>query len=86
MLPRASTRPSRSGATTARGCRCSISSTSASTRRGEFKRWQLGLYLDVQNVYNYQAAEGISYNFNYTKREYVTGLPFLPTLGLRGDF
>ncbi|WP_437282152.1 TonB-dependent receptor [Sorangium sp. So ce375] len=51
-----------------------------------FKAWQLGLYLDVQNVYNYQAAEGISYNFNYTKREYVTGLPFLPTLGLRGDF
>ncbi|WP_437580698.1 TonB-dependent receptor domain-containing protein [Sorangium sp. So ce887] len=52
----------------------------------KFKTWQLGLYLDVQNVYNFQAAEGISYNFNFTKREYVTGLPFLPTLGLRGDF
>ncbi len=52
----------------------------------KFKTWQLGLYLDIQNVYNYMAAEGISYNFNYTKREYVTGLPFLPTLGLRGDF
>ncbi|WP_438010717.1 TonB-dependent receptor [Sorangium sp. So ce321] len=52
----------------------------------KFKDWQLGLYLDIQNVYNHAAAEGISYNFNYTKREYVTGLPFLPTLGLRGDF
>ncbi|WP_437840249.1 TonB-dependent receptor domain-containing protein [Sorangium sp. So ce1153] len=52
----------------------------------KFKNWQLGLYLDIQNVYNHAAAEGISYNFNYTKREYVTGLPFLPTLGLRGDF
>ncbi|WP_437737445.1 TonB-dependent receptor domain-containing protein [Sorangium sp. So ce1335] len=51
-----------------------------------FKTWQLGLYLDVQNVYNHMAAEGITYNFNYSKREYVTGLPFLPTLGLRGDF
>jgi TonB family protein len=51
-----------------------------------FKKWQLGFYVDVQNVYNHAAAEGISYNFNYTKREYVTGLPFLPTFGLRGDF
>jgi hypothetical protein len=51
-----------------------------------FKRWQLAFYVDVQNVYNHQAVEGISYNYNFTKREYVTGLPFLPTIGLRGDF
>jgi TonB family protein len=51
-----------------------------------FKAWQLAFYVDIQNVYNHAAAEGIQYNFNYTKREYITGLPFLPTLGLRGDF
>lgn len=51
-----------------------------------FKTWQLSFYLDLQNVYNNQAPEGISYNFDYTKREYVTGLPFLPTIGLRGEF
>ncbi|WP_242516217.1 TonB-dependent receptor domain-containing protein [Sorangium cellulosum] len=51
-----------------------------------FKTWQLAFYVDVQNVYNHMAAEGISYSFNYAKREYVTGLPFLPTIGLRGDF
>ncbi|WP_437682145.1 TonB family protein [Sorangium sp. So ce131] len=51
-----------------------------------FKTWQLAFYLDVQNVYNHAATEGLSYNFNYTAREPVTGLPFLPTIGLRGDF
>jgi hypothetical protein len=51
-----------------------------------FKRWRLSFYLDIQNVYNHQSAEGISYSYNFTKREYVTGLPFLPTVGFRGDF
>lgn len=51
-----------------------------------FKRWQLSFYLDVQNVYNHASPEGVSYNYDYTKREYVSGLPFLPTVGLRGDF
>jgi hypothetical protein len=41
--------------------------------------------VDIQNVYNQGNAEGLSYNYNYTKREYVTGLPFLPSLGLRGE-
>lgn len=50
-----------------------------------FKRWQLSLYVDIQNVYNRGNPEGLSYNYNYTKREYVTGLPFLPSFGLRGE-
>jgi hypothetical protein len=44
------------------------------------------LYLDVQNVYNHGNVEGVSYNFNYTARQYVTGLPILPSFGMRGDF
>jgi len=55
-------------------------------RRFRFKTWQLSLYLDVQNVYNSQNVEGIDYNFNYTARQYVTGLPILPSFGVRGDF
>jgi TonB family protein len=51
-----------------------------------FKSWQLSFYLDIQNVYNHQQPEGVSYNFNYTKREFITGLPFLPSIGLRGAF
>jgi TonB family protein len=52
----------------------------------QFKHWKLSFYLDIQNIYNHQNPEGISYNYNYTKREIVTGLPFLPTIGFRGDF
>jgi TonB family protein len=55
-------------------------------KRWKFKSWQLSAYLDLQNVYNYANAEGISYNFNYTARQYVSGLPILPNIGLRADF
>ena len=55
-------------------------------KRWKFKSWQLSAYLDVQNVYNRANSEGISYNYNFTGRQYVKGLPILPSLGLRGDF
>jgi len=31
-------------------------------------------------------VEGYQYNFNYTQRTAVTGLPIIPSIGLRGDF
>ncbi|WP_437490043.1 TonB-dependent receptor [Sorangium sp. So ce1014] len=52
----------------------------------KFKSWQLSAYLDVQNVYNNANSEAIQYNYNYTARQYVTGLPVLPSFGLRGEF
>lgn len=55
-------------------------------KRWRFSRWQFSMYLDVQNVYNSQNVEGLDYNFNYTARQYTTGLPILPSIGFRGDF
>jgi hypothetical protein len=52
----------------------------------KFKHWQLGAYLDLQNVYNRQNAEGVSFNYNSTAQTYAAGLPFLPSIGLRGEF
>ena len=52
----------------------------------KYKHWQLSAYLDVQNVYNRGNTEAISYNFNYTARSFVSGLPILPSIGLRGEF
>ena len=52
----------------------------------KFPRWKLSAYLDVQNVYNHGNTEGLQYNFNFTTRQYVSGLPILPSIGLRGDF
>lgn len=51
-----------------------------------FKLWKLSIYLDVQNVYNYQSAEGYRYNYNYTQRQVIAGLPIVPSLGVRGEF
>ncbi len=51
-----------------------------------FKAWKLGFYVDVQNVTNAQNAEAINYNYNYTQSAYITGLPILPSLGVRAEF
>jgi TonB family protein len=50
-----------------------------------FKAWKFGIYADVVNVYNQGNVEAIQYNYNSTKQTYVTGLPFLPSLGMRGE-
>lgn len=55
-------------------------------KRWDFKRWNLGLYLDVQNVYLQENPESVGYNFDYEERYYVTGLPILPSIGVRGEF
>ena len=51
-----------------------------------FKAWQLGAYLDVQNVYNHGNVEGVSQNYNFTRSTFATGIPLLPSIGLRGEF
>lgn len=52
----------------------------------KFEAWKLSTYLDVQNVYYSQNVEGYDYNYNYTQRTVITGLPIIPSIGLRGDF
>ncbi len=51
-----------------------------------FKKWILSIYLDIQNVYNYQATEFVLWNFNYTKSTTLNGLPIIPSIGLKGAF
>ncbi len=51
-------------------------------------RWpglSLNAYLDLQNAYNAQNAEGRSYSYDYSKSEPVSGLPIFPNFGLRGE-
>lgn len=55
-------------------------------RHWYFAQWQLSAYLDLYNAYNRQNAEGISYNFDYSQKIYQTGLPLVPSLGVRGEF
>ncbi|MBL8633204.1 MAG: TonB-dependent receptor [Myxococcales bacterium] len=46
----------------------------------------LSLYLEVQNVTNYQNAEELAYRYDFTQREYITSIPTLAVLGTRLSF
>ncbi len=46
---------------------------------------RLSVYLDVQNVYAADNAEGFTYSYDYRERKATTGSPFFPNLGLRGE-
>lgn len=51
-----------------------------------FTSWNLTIYLDIQNVYHHQSSEYYNYNFNYSRRKTLAGLPIIPSLGLKGAF
>lgn len=55
-------------------------------RKWAFQSRMLGVYLDVQNVYNRQNPEGINYNFDAQRSAYQSLLPIIPSLGVRGEF
>ena len=51
-----------------------------------FETWTLNLYLDIQNFYNRGNPEGYIYNFDFSERDTLTGLPILPILGIKGQW
>lgn len=55
-------------------------------KRFTFDAWSLVVYVDVQNVTNARNPEALFYNFNYTRSAFVTGIPILPTAGVRGEW
>ncbi|HEY2749400.1 MAG TPA: TonB-dependent receptor plug domain-containing protein, partial [Polyangia bacterium] len=55
-------------------------------KKWTFHRWALSMYADIQNVYSASNPEGYAYSYDYSQRSTVSGLPFLPVLGIRGDF
>lgn len=55
-------------------------------KRWDFGAWRLSTYLDVQNVYYSRNVEGYNYNFDYTHQSKITGLPIIPSIGIRGEF
>jgi TonB family protein len=44
---------------------------------------RLSAYLDLYNAYNQGNVEGVNYNYNSTLSSYATGIPILPSLGMR---
>jgi hypothetical protein len=51
-----------------------------------FARWALNAYLDLENVTNQRNAESLLYNYDFTRKTMLFGLPIFPTLGLKGGF
>jgi hypothetical protein len=51
-----------------------------------FERWLLKVYLDVTNVYNHYSQEQVQYSFDYRQSAPITGLPIIPSFGVRGEF
>ena len=51
-----------------------------------FTDWKLTTYLDVQNVTYVKNVEAYRYNYDFSQRDVITGLPIIPSLGVRGEF
>ncbi len=52
----------------------------------QFGRWKLGAFLELLNAYNRKNLLDYSYSENYTEREDVNQLPFIPYLGITAEF
>lgn len=50
-----------------------------------FDRWTLGVYLDIQNIYNARNVEGTITDYRFRQEYDVPGIPFLPILGVRAS-
>ncbi|MBI4508152.1 MAG: TonB-dependent receptor [Deltaproteobacteria bacterium] len=55
-------------------------------KRFVYDTWMLTAYLDVQNAYNRLNPEGYFYSYDYRKRTELTGLPVIPSIGVKGEF
>lgn len=42
----------------------------------------INLYIDLQNIVNRSNPEGVTYNRDFTKRSFTTGLPIFPSIGV----
>lgn len=51
-----------------------------------FDTWKLAAYLSVINATNRRNVERRTYNFDYTEKGAISGLPVLPVFGVRGEW
>ena len=51
-----------------------------------FQRWLLKVYLDITNIYNNPNVEVNQPSYDFTRRTALTGLPIIPSFGIRAEF
>lgn len=52
----------------------------------KFKQWAFTTYLDLQNAFNVQNPEVMSWTWDYSAEDPITGLPVIPGFGVRGEW
>ncbi len=55
-------------------------------KRWIYDEWILSLYIDIQNIFNIQNPEQLQFSYDYRSNQVVTGLPIIPTFGIKGEF
>lgn len=55
-------------------------------KRWTWRTWILSAYLEAQNVTNRENAEDVAYSHDFAERDWLTGLPFFPSFGLRAEY
>ncbi|HND29363.1 MAG TPA: TonB family protein [Myxococcota bacterium] len=50
-----------------------------------FKHWQLSIFSDLLNAVHGKNPEFTIYNYDYTEKDYVQGLPFFPSFGFQAE-
>ena len=55
-------------------------------KKWDFANWDLSVFLDITNIYANAPILAFDYNFDFSEREEVQGLPILPAIGVRGSF
>jgi hypothetical protein len=55
-------------------------------KRWVYNRWMLNLYLDLQNAYNRRNQEDVAYSYDFEESAPFTGLPIIPSFGIRAEF
>ena len=51
-----------------------------------YDSWILDLYLELNNATNRANVENVGYNYDYTERNDITGLPIVPAFGVKGVY
>jgi outer membrane cobalamin receptor len=51
----------------------------------QFKKWAFSTYLDLQNAFNVQNPEVMSWSYDYSEETPINGLPIIPAIGFRGE-
>ena len=51
-----------------------------------WKNWQLEVFVDLLNLAHGENPEFILYNYDYTEHDWVSGLPFIPSVGFQAEW